>query len=124
MDINKNKLHYSGCVSSVGCIISGVSRGLAVVLPWGSQGGEGAKGGLGSQCCQHTGLPSWTKGLQWAHCPWGGLQPAGGTLGTFSDSPGRTGPVLGVKGDGIGTTILSLSSSPYLSPHTSNLWAP
>ena len=32
--------------------------------------------------------------------------------------------VLGVKGDGIGTTVLSLSSSPCLSPHTSNLWAP
>ena len=72
MDINKNKLHYSGCVSSVGCISflgwAGVS---AVALPWGSQGGEGAEGRLGSWCSQHT-------GLSWAHCPWGRLQPANG----------------------------------------------
>ena len=61
MDINKNKLHYSGC-----CIISGVGRGLAV--------------------CPALGLPGWGGGRGWHHCncleakclssPWNSVNPS------------------------------------------------
>ena len=66
MDINKNKLHYSGC-----CIISGVGRGLAVCPARGLPGWGGGRGMVGFSVLPAHWLTLWDKGSPVGTLPWG-----------------------------------------------------
>lgn len=147
MDINKNKLHYSGCVFSGGLrLIPAVGGGgvLAVVLTWVSPGAEGQGDGL-VLCVASTLLtlqnnfqrapsaPSGGKGLSGGYTALAGrLQPADSGQSGRAVAPQAVGiqcPSVGIdewafinRGDGVGTRTPPPHSSPCRSTRTSNLW--